>query len=61
MYRIWTQIFKDGEHVGSSVSCTAYVRKGNAVRVAKQMFDRRHGQITYKWWVSETNPWVKED
>ena len=60
MYWIWVQTFKNGEHVASSRSAQVYVRKGNAERAAEKTYVD-HGDITYKWWVSETNPWREEN
>ena len=56
MYRIWSKIFKNGELIGTSVSVKSYVRKGNAIRVAKKRYDVPRGDISFTWIVSEINP-----
>ena len=64
-WKIWFEVFKDGEKVGGGVWHQSYKYKGNATRVAKKHFDREimvdfSGSIlTYNWIVSQTNPWAK--
>lgn len=60
MWKIWMQMFIDGEHVGSAVSAKEYVRRGNAQREANKI-EAWNGKIKYKCTVSETNPWIKEE
>lgn len=60
MYRIWIQVFKNGEHVESMVSAKAYKRKGNAFVAARKMY-QPHGDITYRYSVSTENPWRREN
>lgn len=64
MWRIWFQCYADGRHIGSGVWHYRYKYKGNAVRRAGKQFDKSrinkiNGKVTtYKWAVSQTNPWV---
>ena len=60
MWRIWIQMFKDGEHVGSMVSAKSYVRRGNAQREANKI-ESWDGAIKYKCVVSEENPWRENE
>lgn len=59
MYRVWIQAFEDGKHVMSMVLAKRYIRKGNAINAA-EVFCQDHDGITYKYWVSEENPWREE-
>ena len=59
MYRIWTKVYHNGEYVGASVSAKPYIRKGNAENAAKRMY-APHGDMSFDWVVSETNPFVEE-
>lgn len=57
-WKIWFQCFdKDGKHYGSGVYHRSYVRRGNAIRVARKIFG---DEARFKWLVSKTNPWSKE-
>jgi hypothetical protein len=64
-WRIWFELFEDGKKIGAGVWHQHYKYKGNAVRRAKKQFDkprvnRNTAKIyTYKWVVSQTNPWHK--
>ena len=65
MWRIWFEMYEDGKKIGSGVWHYCYKYKGNAVRRAKQQFgepriNKNTGKTyTYKWIVSQTNPWHK--
>lgn len=65
MWRIWFELYEDGKKIGSGVWHYCYKYKGNAVRRAKQQFgsprvNKNTGKTyTYKWIVSQTNPWHK--
>lgn len=65
-WRIWFELYKNGKKIGAGVWHQYYSYKGNAVRYAKKRFGTervdRHGDIyTYKWTVSTTNPWRKQE
>ena len=65
MWRIWFECYADGKSIGKGVWHYRYKYKCNAVRRAKKQFDTRrinkiNGKLTtYKWIVSETNPWIR--
>ena len=48
MYRIWVEMFVNGEHVGTMLSCKCYKRKGYAEYIARTNY-HSHGNIVYKW------------
>lgn len=62
-YAIWFETFRNGEKCGSGVYHKRYQRKGNAIRTAMKYYDRTivydNHTITYKWVVSQENPWSK--
>lgn len=64
-WRIWFEVFENGNKVGSGVYHQSYKYKKNAVRRAKQMRSNdlynpmTNSTITRKWIVSQTNPWTK--
>lgn len=65
-WRIWFELYKNGKKVGAGLWFQAYKYKGNAVRYARKQFDSEridsHGDVyTYKWIVSQTNPWRKRE
>lgn len=58
-WRIWIETFKDGKKIGSGVWHGEYSSKGNATKRAKQLFEnpfKSTGDVTYKYIVSQTNP-----
>lgn len=62
MYYIWIKLYENGELVGTSVSAKCYKRKGYAERVARERLSNpRKKNLSYKWIVSETNPWASQD
>lgn len=62
MWRIWTEIYENGELVGSMVSCQVYQRKANAERAARRLYDREEGAaVTYRSIVAEESPWQDRD
>lgn len=62
-YAIWFEMFRNGEKCGAGVYHKRYQRKGNAIRTAMKYYDRTivydNHTITYKWVVSQENPWSK--
>jgi hypothetical protein len=58
-------MYEDGKRIGGGVWHQLYNYKGNAVRFAKKQFgtpriNKYTGKTyTYKWVVSQTNPWRK--
>lgn len=66
-WRIWFELYADGKKVGSGLWHYQYKYKSNAVRAAKKQFgkarvNKNSGKIyTYKWTVSQTNPWRKRE
>ena len=56
MYRIWVRMYAENDLVGESMSAKMYVRKGNAERVAKRLYQDTDS-IRYEWLVAEENPW----
>ena len=61
-WKIWFEHFVNGRKVGAGVWHQSYKRRGNAIRRAQKQFDRvikcSNQTITYKWVVSQTNPWA---
>lgn len=61
-WKIWFEIFVNDRKVGAGVWHKSYKYKGNAIRFAKKRYDRvikdSNQTITYKWIVSQTNPWT---
>lgn len=64
---IWFKVFEDGKYVGAGRYHQAYAYKHNAIRRAKQMWDKdlynpmTKTTITRMWIVSQTNPWRTEN
>lgn len=60
-WRIWTRLYdKSGKLLGESQSVQTYERHGNAVRVARQMYDRPFEDLRFEWIVAKTCPWPHE-
>lgn len=64
-WKIWFETFVNGEKRGAGVWIQEYKHKSSAVRMAKKHFNpprtTHDGQtLTYKWIVSQTNPFRKE-
>ena len=65
-WKIWFETYHDGEKIGAGVWLQSYKHKSSAVRRAKKQFNRQlidysNGRVTtYKWTVSQTNPWSTE-
>lgn len=63
-WRIWFEVYEDGKLIGAGVWQQYYKYKQNAVRRAKQMWDKDcYSPITKttihrEWIVSQTNPWA---
>lgn len=62
-WKIYFEVFRDGEKSGAGVYWKSYKHKSSAVRAAKRQFDRTIRSwdtscLTYKWIVSQTNPWT---
>ena len=61
MYYIWIEHYEYGNLVGASVSAKGYKRKGYAERVARERLSKpKKDYLSYKWIVSETNPWASQ-
>lgn len=66
-WRIWFELYDGEKKIGAGVWHQHYKYKGNAVRFARKRFDKprvnkNNNKIyTYKWTVSQTNPWAKEE
>lgn len=63
-WRIWFEAYKNGKKIGSGLWHRRYKYKGNATRYAKKRFNAERidscGNVyTYKWVVSQTNPYRK--
>lgn len=60
-WKIWFEVFRKGKKIGSGVWTKSYKHKCSAVRYARQNFDKpRVGAVlSYKWIVSQTNPYRK--
>lgn len=62
-WRIWFELYDDDTKIGAGLWHTCYKHKGHAIRWAKYRFDtprvnKHTGKVyTYKWTVSQTNPW----
>lgn len=62
-WKIWFEIFQNGEKIGAGVWHQAYKRKSDATRRAKKHFGALNEESNgrhYIFTVSQTNPCVKE-
>ena len=64
-WKIYFEVFRNGVKAGSGVYWRSYKHKSSATRAAKRQYDRTldclDGEtLTYKWIVSQTNPWTEE-
>ena len=61
-WKIWFERYVNGRKVGAGVWHKSYKREGDAIRFAKKQYDKviqdSNQTITYKWVVSQTNPWT---
>lgn len=67
-WAIWFEIYENGEKLSQGVWHKRYKIKRNAIRMAKKYFDTNprvnletNNVYTYKWIVSQTNPWKPEE
>lgn len=59
-WKIWFEQYRNNECIGAGLLVREYKYEKNAIRYAKKRFDTlNHGDITFKWYVSKTNPWTK--
>lgn len=59
-YKIWYEEYRNDECIGAGVILKEYKYEKHAIRYAKKYFDNlNHNDITFKWYVSKTNPWEK--
>lgn len=62
-WKIWFEVFRNGEKCGAGVDLKSYTYRGNAIRRAQKKYDRviidGNHTITYKWIVAQKNPWAK--
>lgn len=64
LWYIWFEVFENGNKIGSGVWHRGYSYKKNAIRRAKQMWDKdlynpmTGSIISRKWVVSQSNPFV---
>ena len=60
-WKVWYETYINGGKTNTGVLKQEYKYKGNAVRRAREQFNRElegpHGRVTYKWIVSPVNPW----
>lgn len=63
LWRIWFKLYEGERLIGAGVWHRGYTYKGNAERYAEKQFgtprvNRNDGKTyTYRWIVSQTNPW----
>lgn len=55
-WKIWFEIYRNGEHFGSGVMPNEYKFKANATRFAKKKLINK-GNLSFKYYISKTNPW----
>lgn len=61
LWKIWYEIYQNGQKIGSGLYHRYYVRRGDAIRRANIQYNKsleRTDGITFKWCVSQTNPWA---
>lgn len=61
MWKVWYETYVNGIKIGYDNLHHEYKYKGNAVRRARKQFNKEVegpcGHVTYKWIVSQVNPW----
>lgn len=60
-WKIWFEVFRNGRKTGSGIYHQDYKYASSAVRRATRLYGKPRGDVTYKWKVSKTNPFVKGD
>ena len=66
-WKIWFEVFQNGEKYGSGVSIKSYASKSSAERRARQLYSMPRTDLhsgvttTFRWIVDKTNPFQRKE